>query len=1267
MAIFIFFIILSHLILICNPLYSHRIAEAKDVDIDAPTIPDHHKLSNEKLLQQTQDLFDTASSDFRVHMRGLKNSALLLEDARTKSDRFRLPVMPAVTEEKTSSLEHAKSEAEQVKVRLEAYQQQLELIQTEQTLIERHIELIKQAQLAAASFEDTLNTLKVPLHEINLRVQDGTVEVDKVPEPLQDYKLTTLRKEVSSGKETLQTALETANTELKVNATRMDEAKKVAAVVETLHTSTQDRYAQELKRQELLKEYTGQEPEALIAKLTQLHDEMVGLNGSLRISQRRFSRAQAHVEQIQSQLDALEAPAENVPQSEAAIGPEEAKEITQQADAIVAYHTERMKHLRELEQGLEQLIKTGEALHGDAVVFNEHMFNMRLPAEILEGQIADGSLDADRVPEAFRPASLADAQAPEADYAAVSLSAVEQAKESHGQIAIEIEKSQTARTEVNDRLEHLQKLIALAEQARKWEQELKDLTAEQVATRFQEIAQQRQTAEQTLQQAREAFDQAQAKAYEEREKFDSLTDPFLRLARQESEAEKSNIIKKLYGFAELDLPAELKDEAADSASELTEQDGGASTQETEQYQNLLSTHSRILEERDQQRDELKAALSALNQNIEAYMNALHEADQLAQHQYANAVELKKRIGRQQLQGDAIPDGITEALNREPIDRLEADIAAAASQRADVEQQIATLSEPNENFEKLRTLFDETLTAVGTRLDRLKDEEVLQGQYQRSRQDLSEAELASLQQTAKRRAETALSREEAWLSLVPSAAANEITDSLVILYKEMIELETKQANLVEQTQVTERVIELGEAEKASIDTLMPLLHQEVEYLTNLEEAAWVRIQAQLMPQQAAEILSAYEAKTGEHLPPPPPIPEQERVAAITKAAETLVERHTETVAAVKWVDLFEERLSISGLDAEIGKYQDQVGAIEAQSAANQRRIYRLSGFPAEVLADLPEDEQPQSEAARQQLLQGDIGALRKDRSNLRQQAVIDILIKLGIIVVAAFILAWIVGLIFNRLSNRAQASTTSGGAQTLLVLSFLKAIVRSAIWVTALVMVLSALGFNIAAILAGLGIGGLAVAMAARETLADVIGGIMIFLERPFVLGDTIQVGSGPVAKVVDMNWRTTKLLGTSTYYFNVPNSQVANSTIQNFTRDKPICDWVTLYVSAEHDPAEVIAASNRALEACGRIVRDQGMFDTDMGGASELGQQTVMVYYPWWYINDYHSRNGIRGDIWMLLWKEMHDAGIKLEIKPFELQEDVHPAVGLLTQSTSES
>ncbi len=682
---------------------------------------------------------------------------------------------------------------------------------------------------------------------------------------------------------------------------------------------------------------------------------------------------------------------------------------------------------------------------------------------------------------------------------------------------------------------------------------------------------------------------------------------------------------------------------------------------------MLSTRTHVLEGQAERRSHLKVAVISLKLQIEAYHEALLEADTLAHQQYANAVELKTRIGRRQLQDEEIPEGITEALNRDRITQLEADTAALRNDEAHIQQQFASLFEPNETARQIRVSLSETIRSVGKRLDILKDLEKLRREFKRTKDELDESEKVQLQRVAAGRLQDEASREEQWLGLVPSEEAGEVTKTLQFYYETLLDLESKQANLRQQMALTERLIELAESEKTALTELLPFLQNQREALQTAKEKETVSIQAQFMPQKAADILNAFETKTGERLPTPPPIAEAKKEEAIAAVADLLFDRHTEVVAAQKWTRLFEQSLSAAGIDGEIGTYQDQLGALEAQGAAIQRHRYRLAGHPPSDIANLAPEEQPQTEADSRHMRQGIIGVSRFERSNIRQQAIIHILIRLASIVLGALVLMWIFNFFTNRASKRYQNSADSGSAQTALVLSFLKAFFRAAIWTAALIMILSTLGFNVTTIVAGLGIGGLAIAMAARETLADILGGIMIFVERPFVIGDTIQVGSGPVAKVVDMTWRTTKLLGTSTYYFNVPNSQVANSTIQNFTRDKPICDWVTIYVSAEHDPAEVVAVSNQALQVCDRMVQGEGMIGTSINGLTELGNRTVMSYSPWWYIDDYHRRGGLRGGVWQVIWKRMRESGIKLEIIPFEWQEEGRPDIGLFAPDDAEA
>lgn len=88
------------------------------------------------------------------------------------------------------------------------------------------------------------------------------------------------------------------------------------------------------------------------------------------------------------------------------------------------------------------------------------------------------------------------------------------------------------------------------------------------------------------------------------------------------------------------------------------------------------------------------------------------------------------------------------------------------------------------------------------------------------------------------------------------------------------------------------------------------------------------------------------------------------------------------------------------------------------------------------------------------------------------------------------------------------------------------------------------GYNVASLIAGLGIGGLAVALAARETLANFFGSLTIFLDRPFKIGDWIKVGDVE-GTVEEVGFRSTRVRTFYNSLVSVPNSNLANTDIDN--------------------------------------------------------------------------------------------------------------------------
>ncbi len=105
--------------------------------------------------------------------------------------------------------------------------------------------------------------------------------------------------------------------------------------------------------------------------------------------------------------------------------------------------------------------------------------------------------------------------------------------------------------------------------------------------------------------------------------------------------------------------------------------------------------------------------------------------------------------------------------------------------------------------------------------------------------------------------------------------------------------------------------------------------------------------------------------------------------------------------------------------------------------------------------------------------------------------------------------------------------------------------QGAIWVGAVLFVLSNLGFNVTSMVAGLGIGGIAVALAAQAVLGDLFSAVAIYLDKPFTVGDAIKVGD-MTGTVEHIGVKTTRVRSVSGEMLVFPNSTLTSTRIQNF-------------------------------------------------------------------------------------------------------------------------
>lgn len=151
-----------------------------------------------------------------------------------------------------------------------------------------------------------------------------------------------------------------------------------------------------------------------------------------------------------------------------------------------------------------------------------------------------------------------------------------------------------------------------------------------------------------------------------------------------------------------------------------------------------------------------------------------------------------------------------------------------------------------------------------------------------------------------------------------------------------------------------------------------------------------------------------------------------------------------------------------------------------------------------------------------------------------------------------------------------------------------------------------LGVSISPILAGLGIGGLAVALAVQPTLSNFFAGTYVVTEGELKAGDFIELDGGPSGYVESVGWRSTKIRSRFNNLVIIPNSRMAESIVTNYFSPTPAMNViVTCGVSYESDLEQV---ENIALEEAEALVKESRHSIKDMDpffGFSNFGDSNI--------------------------------------------------------------
>jgi len=179
------------------------------------------------------------------------------------------------------------------------------------------------------------------------------------------------------------------------------------------------------------------------------------------------------------------------------------------------------------------------------------------------------------------------------------------------------------------------------------------------------------------------------------------------------------------------------------------------------------------------------------------------------------------------------------------------------------------------------------------------------------------------------------------------------------------------------------------------------------------------------------------------------------------------------------------------------------------------------------------------------------------------AVLQILIAFSVVLAVSRT----VGIIANIAEARAADTESRLDDQ---VIPLLRQATQVVVWCVGVLFILQNQGIDVAGLLAGLGIGGLAFALAAKDTLANLFGSLNIFVDKPFQIGDAVQIGSVEGA-IEEVGFRSTRVRTFYNSLVTIPNSSITNANVDNLGARPRRRVKVTLGVTYDTPPDKLDA------------------------------------------------------------------------------------------------
>ncbi|MEA3356058.1 MAG: mechanosensitive ion channel [Candidatus Bipolaricaulota bacterium] len=298
----------------------------------------------------------------------------------------------------------------------------------------------------------------------------------------------------------------------------------------------------------------------------------------------------------------------------------------------------------------------------------------------------------------------------------------------------------------------------------------------------------------------------------------------------------------------------------------------------------------------------------------------------------------------------------------------------------------------------------------------------------------------------------------------------------------------------------------------------------------------------------------------------------------------------------------------------------------------RRLRRLNrrtgGYIGNLLADLLE----RTYLLFILLIAVYLGSLALTLPQAAGKTIVTLAVLASLIQLGVWGSSLIAALISRHMRRRLQEDAAT--ATTISALGLLGKIV---LWTILLLLFLSNLGYDLSALIAGLGIGGIAVALALQNILRDLFASLSIVIDKPFVIGDFVIVGEY-LGTVENIGLKTTRIRSLSGEQLIFANGDLLNSRIRNYKRmaERRIAFSIGVTYGTPYEKLQAIPGMIR------EIIDSQEKTRFDRAHFKEYGDFSLdfeIVYYV--LVPDYNVYMDMQQEINMELYRRFEEEGIE--------------------------